>query len=147
MKHGTLSDSLYSPKRLIATVDAGERTWSRTPDLLRAGVRLRSSPPLCPAAARAAPTALAVVPQNQGVLGAWQHLPQFVTDCHNQGGKAALAPYYWKLKVSVLLGCLFGTSGNWWEIIISGISAGVQVTRERWVAGEGDFKKSERIAQ
>lgn len=74
-------------------------------------------------------------------------MPQFVTDYHNQGGKAALAPYYWKLKVTVLLGCLFGTSGNWREIIISGISAGVQVSRERWVAGEGDFKKSERIAQ
>ena len=70
VKHGTLSDSLYSPKRLIGTVDAGERTWSRTPDLLRAGVRLRASPPLCPAAAPAAPAALAVVPQSQGVLGA-----------------------------------------------------------------------------
>lgn len=108
VKHGTLSDSLYSPKRLIGTVDAGERTWSRTPDLLRAGVRLRASPPLCPAAAPAAPAALAVVPQSQGVLGAWPHLPQFVTDCHNQGGKAALAPYYWKLKVSVCSGVYLG---------------------------------------
>ena len=67
--------------------------------------------------------------------------------CHNQGGKAALAPYYWKLKVSVPLDCLFGTSTNRREVIISGISAGVQITREWWVDGEVDFKKSEEITR
>ena len=63
------------------------------------------------------------------------------------GRQSSPCPLLLEAKSKCLLGCLFGTSGKWWEIIISGISAGVQVTRERWVAGEGDFKKSERIAQ
>lgn len=72
VKHGTLSDSYILPSGNRDSGRWGE-DWARTPDLLRADCKASLlTAPLCVLAGTGRPTALAVVPQSQGVLGPWR---------------------------------------------------------------------------